>query len=266
MNYQHLVYTSEGGVATLRMNRPAQLNALTLELLGELEAAFAVAEQDAGVRVVILTGAGRGFCSGADLAQSLQTPSLDPQGQLDIGAALASHYNPLVQRMIQLPKPIIAAVNGIAAGAGCSLALMADLTIAARSARFLQAFVNIGLMPDAGGTWILPRLLGSQRAAGFALLGQPISAEQALQWGLIWELVDDDALEAHAQVVARKLANGPTQALARIKRSLQAGAHNDLSTQLQLEREWQRELGQTHDFGEGVAAFLQKRPPAFKGH
>jgi len=266
VSYQHLVYTSEAGVATVRMNRPAQLNALTLELLVELEAAFAIAEQDEQVRVVILTGAGRGFCSGADLAQSLQQPPLDAQGQLDIGAALASHYNPLVQRMTQLPKPIIAAVNGIAAGAGCSLALISDLTLAARSAKFLQAFVNIGLMPDAGGTWILPRMLGPQRAAGFALLGQPISAEQALQWGLIWEIVDDDALQDRALELARKLANGPAQALTCIKRSLQAGASNDLNTQLQLEREWQRDLGQTQDFGEGVAAFLQKRSPKFKGH
>jgi 2-(1,2-epoxy-1,2-dihydrophenyl)acetyl-CoA isomerase len=217
------------------------------------------------VRAVILTGEGRGFCSGADLAESLKTPMLDADGQLDIGAPLVTHYNPLVMRMHALPKPIIAAVNGIAAGAGCSLALMVDLTIAARSAKFLQAFVNIGLMPDAGGTWTLPRLLGPQRAAGFALLGQPITAEQAKDWGLIWDVVDDDALATTAQALAHRLAQGPAVALAHIKHSLQAGARQTLTEQLQLEREWQRKLGRTHDFVEGVQAFLQKRTAKFEG-
>ncbi len=265
MAYVHLLYAVDAGIATIRLNRPAQLNALTLDLLAELNAAFKAAGDDNRVRVVILTGEGRGFCSGADLGESLQTPPLDAGGQLDIGAALVTHYNPLVERMHALPKPIIAAVNGIAAGAGCSLALLADLTIAARSAKFLQAFVNIGLMPDAGGTWALPRLLGPQRAMGFALLGQPISAEQARDWGLIWDVVEDAALAETALAMARKLAAGPAQALTRIKRSLQAGARQDLSAQLQLEREWQRELGQTQDFAEGVAAFLQKRPATFQG-
>ncbi|HEY0975002.1 MAG TPA: enoyl-CoA hydratase-related protein [Solimonas sp.] len=265
MSDPQLIYNVDAGVATIRMNRPAQLNALSLELLAALKQAFDAAADDAAVRAVILTGAGRGFCSGADLAQSVDRAPKGADGKLDIGGPLDTHYNPLVERMQTLPKPIIAAVNGIAAGAGCSLALMADMTIAARSAKFLQAFVNIGLMPDAGGTWILPRLLGPQRAAGFAMLGQPITAEQALAWGLIWEVVDDSALETTAVALATRLAEGPAVALERIKRSLQAATRNDLRTQLQLEREWQRDLGQTGDFIEGVTAFMQKRPARFKG-
>ena len=265
MNFQHLLYGVEHGVATLRLNRPAQLNALTLDLLDELNTAFETIARDDAVRAVILTGEGRGFCSGADLAESLKHPLLDADGKLDIGAPLVTHYNPLVARMHALPKPIIAAVNGMAAGAGCSLALMADLTIAARSAKFLQAFVNIGLMPDAGGTWVLPRLLGPQRAMGFAVLGQPITAEQAKDWGLIWDVADDDALATTAQALANRLAEGPAVALARIKHSLQAGARQSLTEQLQLERDWQRELGLTQDFAEGVQAFLGKRKARFFG-
>jgi 2-(1,2-epoxy-1,2-dihydrophenyl)acetyl-CoA isomerase len=263
--YQNLLFDVQDRVATVRLNRPMQLNALSQALVEELIAVFdAVAEDDA-VGAVVMTGEGRGFCSGADLAAAASRSAGVDRSELDIGIALEQQYNPLVKKIHALPKPVIAAVNGMAAGAGCSLALMADLTIAARSAKFLQAFVNIGLMPDAGGTWILPRLAGPQRALGFALLGESIKAEQAKEWGLVWDVVDDDQLLPSATALAKRLAAGPAQALARIKFSLQAGAKQSLDQQLQLEREWQRDLGRTEDFMEGVGAFLQKRKAQFKG-
>jgi 2-(1,2-epoxy-1,2-dihydrophenyl)acetyl-CoA isomerase len=259
-----ILYAAEHGVATLRFNRPQQLNAMSVELMQDLTHAFDRAASDDAVRVIVLTGEGRGFCSGADLAANIAKPPLDAQGRLDLGMMLEKFYNPLVTKMRSMDKPIIAAVNGIAAGAGCSLALMADLTIAARSAKFLQAFVNIGLILDAGATWILPRSLGPQRAMGFALLGEKVTAEQAHAWGLIWDVVDDDQLMAHVGAIASRLAQGPGVALARIKRSLHASATNDLATQLALEVELQRECGRSTDFMEGATSFLQKRKPAFK--
>jgi 2-(1,2-epoxy-1,2-dihydrophenyl)acetyl-CoA isomerase len=260
-----ILYHADNGVAVIRFNRPQALNAMTLDLMAELGAAFDRAAADAAVRAIILTGEGRGFCSGADLVASTIKPPLDAQGRLDLGLALEQHYNPLVLKMRALPKPIIAAVNGMAAGAGASLALMADLTIAARSAYFLQAFVNIGLMPDAGGTWLLPRSIGSQRAMGLALLGEKLPAEKAKEWGLIWDVVDDDALMTHATALAQRLAAGPGIAIACIKHSLHAAAGNTLEQQLALERDLQRECGQSRDFMEGATAFMQKRKAHFKG-
>lgn len=265
MDYQNLLYSVGDGVAIIRFNRPKSLNAMSLGLMQELNAAFDQASADAAVRVVVLTGEGRGFCSGADLADASSKPPLDAQGRLDLGQSLDRHYNPLVLKMRRLAKPVIAAVNGMAAGAGASLALMADLTVAARSAHFLQAFVNIGLIPDAGSTWILPRNLGSQRAMGLTLLGEKLSAEDAKTWGLIWDVVDDDQLMPTVMAMARKLAQGPGLAIERIKRSIHAAARNDLDAQLELERDLQRECGRTQDFIEGTTAFMQKRKAAFKG-
>lgn len=265
MNESRLIFEIDQQVAVIRLNRPAQLNALTSGLIDELDAALDRVAGDESVRALLITGEGRGFCSGADLVAAMSKPPLDAQGRLDLGAALESHYNPLIRKLRSLPKPVIAAVNGMAAGAGCSLALMADLTIAARSAKFLQAFVNLGLLPDAGGTWILARTLGQQRAMGLAALGEAISAEQALAWGLIWEVVDDEQLMPRALALAQRLAQGPTLAIGRIKQALIAASTNELDAQLDLERDLQRELGRSHDFGEGVGAFLQKRKARFKG-
>lgn len=260
-----VLYSAENGVATIRFNRPQALNAVTFDSLAELTLAFDRAAVDADVRVIILTGEGRGFCSGADLAQNMAKPPIGEDGKLDLGLPLEQYYNPLVQRMRALPKPIIAAVNGMAAGAGASFALMADLTIAARSAYFLQAFVNIGLIPDAGGTWLLPRSIGPQRAMGLAMLGEKLPAETAKEWGLIWDVVDDDALMTTVNALAHRLASGPSVALGYIKQVMQAGAVNDLPAQLTLERELQRECGKTEDFMEGATAFTQKRKAQFKG-
>jgi 2-(1,2-epoxy-1,2-dihydrophenyl)acetyl-CoA isomerase len=264
MTHQDILYSVEDRVAFIRLNRPKALNAMTENLMIELNVAFDQAAADDHVRVIVLTGEGRGFCSGADLAESTAKPPLDAQGKLDLGYALEKYYNPLILKMRALPKPVIAAVNGMAAGAGANLALMADLTLAARSAYFLQAFVNIGLIPDAGGTWILPRSIGPQRAMGLALLGERLPAEQAKQWGLIWEVVDDDQLLSTVTALAQRLAVGPRTAIERIKRSLHVAADNSLSQQLDLERELQRECGRSQDFVEGVMAFVQKRKANFK--
>lgn len=265
MNYENILYAVDNKVARITLNRPAALNAMTIGLMEDVAAALRQAEADSNVAVVLLTGAGKGFCSGADLAATTETAPRDADGKLNLGEYLTRYYNPLIVQMHSLSKPIIAMVNGIAAGAGCSLALMADLTIAARSAKFLQAFVNVGLMPDAGGTWILPRNTGSQRAMGMAMLGERITAEQAAAWGMIWQVVDDAALEETATAMASKLANGPALALARIKRSIYAAAGNALEPQLQLEAELQAECGRSEDFMEGAVAFLEKRKANFKG-
>lgn len=265
MDYQHLLYGVENQVATLRFNRPKALNAMTVVSMEELGRAFDAAAADPLVKVIVLTGEGRGFSSGADLAASTANPPLDAQGKLDLGQVLERHYNPLVLKMRSLPKPIIAAVNGMAAGAGASLALAADLTIAARSAYFLQAFVNVSLIPDAGATWVLPRAIGSQRAMGLALLGERLPAETAKAWGLIWDVVDDEQLMPTVMALAQKLAEGPGIAIERIKRAIYASADHTLSEQLALESTLQRECGRSQDFIEGAMAFVQKRKPHFKG-
>lgn len=265
MSYESIIYELRDGVAQIRLNRPESLNAMTVELMDELSDAFDVASNDPTAGAIVLAGEGRAFCSGADLEASSANPPLDVKGRLDLGYPLDRYYNPLLLKMRDVPKPVIAAVNGLAAGAGANVALMADLTIAGRSAYFLQAFVNVGLIPDAGGTWLLPRLLGAQRAMGMALLGERLPAEKALEWGLIWDIVDDDALLATAQALAEGLAAGPTVAIARIKRAIRAAAENDLETQLDLEADLQRECGRSQDFAEGSLAFIQKRKPKFKG-
>lgn len=253
-----LLVETKGAVRILTLNRPERLNALDAGLHESLASAFAAIEREEAVRAVLLTGAGRGFCAGADLTQKHDS---DP----DLGASIDRHYNPLVRRMRALPKPIICAVNGTAAGAGVNLALAADMVIAAESASFTQAFIRIGLIPDAGGTWFLPRLLGDARARGLAMLGESISAAQASEWGLIWRCVEDAALMPAALAMAEDLAAKPAQALAAMKRAFDASTTNGLDAQLDLERDLQRELGRTPDFAEGVRAFSEKRPPRFAG-
>ena len=254
-----LVSTADG-VMTITLNRPDKLNAFVSEMHGLLREAMTQAESDASIRALLVTGAGRGFCAGQDLSERDMN---DPN--LDLGGGLDANYNPFIRRMRALPKPVVAAVNGVAAGAGANFALACDLVIAARSASFMQAFSKIALVPDCGGTYWLPRLAGMQRAMGMALLAERIGAEDAERWGLVWKVVDDATLMDEATKLARTLAAGPTHTYGMIKKALYASPANTLEQQLDLERDFQREVGRHTDYREGVAAFLEKRKPAFTG-
>ena len=251
----------ESGVLAVTLNRPDRLNAFNPEMHKELRKALERALDEAAVRAVLLTGAGRGFCAGQDLSER----NVSSEAPIDLSVSLGSHYNPLVRRLRELPKPVVCAVNGVAAGAGANIALACDLVIAARSASFVQSFARLGLVPDSGGTWFLPRLAGSARAMGLALLGEKISAEQAQQWGLIWKVVEDADLVKEAEALARSLAQGPTKGYGLVKKALNASWGNSLDAQLELERDLQREAGLSQDYREGVAAFMQKRKPDYKG-
>jgi 2-(1,2-epoxy-1,2-dihydrophenyl)acetyl-CoA isomerase len=262
MAYTAIEYGVAAGVATIALNRPDKLNSFNHTKHRELRDALAAARDDAEVRCVLLTGRGRGFCAGQDLGDRATKPGDAPP---DLGATLERNYNPLIRALRALPKPVVCAVNGVAAGAGATVALACDVVIAARGARFILSFCKIGLLPDSGGTWILPRLVGPARAAGLALLGDALPAEQAAEWGLIWKCVDDDKLAAEADGLARHFASQPTRGLAAIKRALLASSTHTLDEQLDLERDLQRELGRSDDYREGVAAFLAKRTPVFKG-
>lgn len=249
------------GYRVITLNRPQRLNAFTEAMHQALAAAIADAERDEACRALLLTGAGRAFSSGQDLNERV-TPS---GGVVVPGEALAKYYNPLVRKLRALPFPVVAAVNGIAAGAGLNVALACDIVLAARSATFTQVFARLGLVPDAGGTWLLPRLVGQARARGLALLAEPLTAEKAEAWGLIWKAVDDDALMAEAEKLCTHFATAPTIGLGLIKRALDAAEDNDFATQLDLERNLQREAGSTPDYAEGVRAFLGKRKPVYAG-
>lgn len=249
------------GVLCLRLNRPDKLNAFNETLHLALRAALKRAHDEPGVRAVLLTGTGRGFCAGQDLGDRDPATHANP----DLGMTVETFYNPLIRSIRALPKPVICAVNGVAAGAGANLALACDIVLAARSARFIQAFARIGLIPDSGGTWTLTRLLGEARAKALCMTAEPVNAETAAAWGMIWKVVDDEQLQAEAAELARSLARGPTHGLGLIKHAIQASTAHDLDTQLDLERDFQREAGRTQDYAEGVSAFLQKRPPEFKG-
>ncbi len=262
MSYETIRLETGDGLATVTLNRPERLNAFNRQLLVDLKSAWAKIADDSAVRAVLLTGAGRGFCAGADLAAAASEQSAGPR---DAGAVLEEFYNPMILKMRGLGKPIVAAVNGPAAGAGMSLALACDIVIAANSASFLQAFARIGLMPDAGSTWFLPRLVGDARARALAMLAPQFDAQQALQWGLVWRVVEDAELLGEARKLALSLASGPTLALAGMKQAIGAAWGNDLTQGLALERDLQSRLGRSDDFEEGVAAFLQKRQANYQG-
>jgi 2-(1,2-epoxy-1,2-dihydrophenyl)acetyl-CoA isomerase len=247
-------------VATLTLNRPDKLNSFTRTMHEELSTALDQVEASKA-RALVITGAGRGFCAGQDLADLDFTPG----AMTNLGVLIDRYFNPLVRRLQASPLPVIAAVNGIAAGAGANLAMACDLIVAARSASFVQAFVKIGLVPDSGGTWFLPRRVGEARALGLALTGDKLGAEQAEAWGLVWKVVEDDQLQSAALKLASQLAQQPAKAIAAIKHAIRAAANNTLDQQLDLERDVQRELGDSHDYAEGVAAFKEKRPPRFDG-
>jgi 2-(1,2-epoxy-1,2-dihydrophenyl)acetyl-CoA isomerase len=262
MNFEHILFAIEAGVAKLTLNRPKSLNSFNEAMHLEVRAALDEVEADDSCRVLFITGAGRGFCAGQDLSDRHVKPG---DKRPDLGYTLENFYNPLVRRLKALHMPVVCAVNGVAAGAGANLALAADIVLAARSAKFIQAFCKLGLIPDSGGTWILPRLVGPARAAGLAMLGDALSAEQAEEWGMIWRCVDDDDLMTEANALCAHFASQPTQGLALIKQALAASWGYTLDEQLELEKDLQRTAGRTKDYKEGVSAFMEKRPATFRG-
>ncbi len=256
-----LIEELANGVMTLTLNRPQRMNAFNVPLHEALAAALQRAKTSDECRVVLITGSGSGFCAGQDLSERIM--AIQQGERLDLGATIDKHYNPLVRTLRGLPKPVIAAVNGVAAGAGASIALASDIVLAARSARFIQAFARIGLVPDSGGTYFLPRLVGEARARAMMLLAEPVGAEDAATWGLIWRAVDDADLMGEAHTIAQKLAAGPTHAYGLMKRAFVASETNTLDAQLDLERDLQREAGAKDEYREGVQAFLEKRQAVF---
>ena len=266
MKFDTLIFERREDIVQVTLNRPDRLNALNLKLITDLRAAAAAIEADSGIRAVVLGAAGRAFCSGADLMGDDLLGSPERSRGENIGAGLREHFNPMVNAWYQLRVPVVVAVNGVAAGAGVSLALVGDIVLAARSATFLQLFApKLGLMPDLGSTFHLPRLVGTARAKGLALLGDALTAADAANWGLIWACVDDAALHSQAQSIARRFATGPTQAFQRIKAVFNVELPRTLAEQLALEAVTQAELGDTLDFAEGVQAFRHKRAPNFTG-
>ena len=258
MAYATIDFKADGPVARLTLNRPDRLNSFTAAMHEEVRDALASLGD---ARVLILTGAGRGFCAGQDLNDRAVTPG----EKVDLGETVTRDWNPLVRALAALPQPVIARVNGVAAGAGANIALTCDLVVAAKSAKFIQSFSALGLIPDSGGSWHLPRLVGQARALGLALTGEPLPAEKAAEWGLIWKCVDDDALDTEADALAAKLASLPPLGLAAIKSIIRTSGSRTLDEELDLQRDEMRRLGFTEDYREGVAAFLEKRPANFTG-
>jgi 2-(1,2-epoxy-1,2-dihydrophenyl)acetyl-CoA isomerase len=262
MAFETILFSTDGGAARLTLNRPDRLNSFTVKMHEEIAAALADIDADKTIRVLLISGAGRGFCAGQDLSDRAVAPGAEAP---DLGESVEKRYNPLIRRLTALPMPVVASVNGVAAGAGASLAFAADICLAAKSAKFIMSFANIGLVPDSGSSWALPRSAGQARALGLALTGDPLSAETAADWGLIWKCVDDDKLAAEAEVLVTKLASAPTRGLAETKKLIRGAFTRTLSEQLDLERDRMRELGRSEDYREGVDAFLNKRKPMFKG-
>ncbi len=261
MSAQPILVDRRDGYRVITLNRPERLNAFNEAMHVALRAALDDAERDVSCRTLLITGAGRAFCSGQDLSDRVAKPG----ETVVLGATQEAYYNPLVRKLRTLPFPVVAAVNGVAAGAGCNFALACDIVIASLKAKFIQSFARVGLVPDTGGTWMLPRLVGDARARGLALLAQDLDADKAAQWGLIWRAVEDEVLMHEAQRICEHFAVAPTQSLALIKRALNASPHNTLDAQLNLERDLQRAASLTPDYQEGVRAFMEKRKPSFSG-
>ena len=261
MSYQTILYEVKDGAGRLTLSRPEKLNSFNEQMHEEVREVLIKVKSDP-VRALLITGAGRGFCAGQDLGDRRIALG---DSSVDLGATIDKYYAPLVRALRGLPIPVVAGVNGVAAGAGANLAFACDLVIAAKSASFIESFAKLGLIPDTGGTYFLPRLVGTARALGAAMLGEKISAEQAAAWGLIWRCVDDAEFPAVIDQIVSHLASAPTKGLARAKQAIYASQANTLDQQLDLERDFMRELGRSHDFQEGVAAFLEKRPPRFTG-
>lgn len=259
MTYETIAFNLSGGVARLTLDRPDRLNSFTVQMHEEVADALSRVDE---ARCLVLTGAGRGFCAGQDLNDRAVAPG---GAAVDLGESVEQRWNPLVTRLTSLPFPVIARVNGVAAGAGANIALACDIVIAARSAKFIQSFAAIGLIPDSGGTWALPRLVGQARALGLALTGDPLPAETAAEWGLIWKAVEDDDLDAEVDALAERFASGPTRGLAAIKRMIRESWGRTLEQELERQRDTMRELGFSDDYREGVAAFMEKRKPVFTG-
>ena len=262
MSYQHIEYEIHKGVAVLKLNRPDSLNSFTADMHGEVRAVLTEASESPAVRAVVITGNGRGFCAGQDLNDRSVAPGAEMP---DLGDSVNTYYNPLIRLITTMEKPVICAVNGVAAGAGANIALACDIVIAARSASFIESFSKLGLIPDSGGTWILPRLVGMARAKGLAMLGPKVKAEQAEAWGMIWQCVDDDELMSTALGLAEQMAEQPTRGFAFTKQAFALSTVNTLDDQLEVEKELMRAAGKTHDYKEGVSAFLEKRTPSYKG-
>ena len=256
--YETILFKIEGPVARITLNRPDRLNSFTAAMHRELRDALA---NLGDARVLILTGAGRGFCAGQDLNDR----AVAPGETVDLGETVEASWNPLIRALTSLPQPVIARVNGVAAGAGANIALACDIVVAAKSAKFIQSFSAIGLIPDSGGTWILPRLVGQARALGLSLTGEPLPAETAADWGLIWKAVEDEALDSEVDAIAAKLASLPPLGLAAIKDMIRSSWQYSLDEELERQAGAMRRLGFTEDYREGVAAFLEKRPPKFSG-
>ncbi|MEO1251072.1 MAG: 2-(1,2-epoxy-1,2-dihydrophenyl)acetyl-CoA isomerase PaaG [Pseudomonadota bacterium] len=262
MTFETIELTIASGAARLTLKRPDRLNSFNIQMHEEVAKALTQIGNDDTVRTLLLTGAGRGFCAGQDLSDRAVAPGDDA---VDLGESVEKRYNPLIRRLTSLPMPVVCAVNGVAAGAGASIAFACDIVLAARSAKFVMSFANIGLVPDSGGSWAMPRLVGQARALGMALTGEPVAAQTAADWGLIWKCVDDDALGETADAMIAKFAAAPTRGLAETKRLIRTAFTRPLDAQLDLERDKMRELGRSDDYREGVDAFMNKRKPTFTG-
>ena len=262
MDYQTIIVEEKNAVGYLTLNRPKQLNSFNETMHKEVASVLKAWSKDSTIRAVVLSAEGRGFCAGQDLGDRAVAPNADAP---DLGLSIETYYNPLIKLITDMPKPVICAVNGVAAGAGANIALACDLVLAATSASFIQAFCRLGLVPDSGGTWFLPRAIGRTRAMGLAMLGEKLSAEQAMAWGMIWQVVEDAALRSEASKLAEHLASQPTYGLSLIKKAINVSADNSLEDQLILERDLQRLAGRSADYKEGVQAFMQKRTPIYQG-
>ncbi|SSV52219.1 2-(1,2-epoxy-1,2-dihydrophenyl)acetyl-CoA isomerase PaaG [Acinetobacter nosocomialis] len=262
MDYQNIIAEEKNGVGYLTFNRPKALNSFNVDMHREVAEVLNLWTKNPDVRCVVISGEGRGFCAGQDLGDRVVDPKAEAP---DLGYSIETYYNPLIKTIVNMPKPVICAVNGVAAGAGANIALACDLVIAAKSANFVQAFCRLGLVPDSAGTWFLPRAVGHARAMGLALLGDKLPAETAKEWGMIWDVVEDAELKEKVTELAERLAKQPTFGLSLIKKAIHQSSNNTFDEQMLLERDLQRIAGRSEDYREGVQAFMNKREPNFKG-